>query len=283
MFEWISANRDWVFSGVGVFVVTSLTSLISVSATIWIKNRSENRKRKRLEATTFFHPYALPRNYKGISNADLKVSYKGAPYENLCLYCVDFRNNGRVAIEKQTAVIQVPNRTDIIDSFEKTNSSLLRYEKHESSSNDFLEMVFIFNRMEAGDDVSLCFVFNFASDIEKPKCSLRGVDNIDYVFRGADFKPELDSDIKYALLLVGAILFADLVPWVGTLLQFLIFILGIPVFTRLASRIANSNQRPSFNYMIRIDGNVDAGSEGTVLIGSGGASQVKTFQVTSPK
>jgi hypothetical protein len=137
-------------------------------------------------------------------------------------------------------------------------------------------MVFIFNRMEAGDDVSLCFVFNFASDIEKPKCSLRGVDNIDYVFRGADFKPELDSDIKYALLLVGAILFADLVPWVGTLLQFLIFILGIPVFTRLASRIANSNQRPSFNYMIRIDGNVDAGSEGTVLIGSGGASQVKT-------
>jgi hypothetical protein len=276
MYEWIDKNKDWVFSGFGIFVITSVVSVVSVVATAWIRRRAEKRKRKRLETTTFFNPFVLPKNYKGISNADLKVSYKGASYDNLCLYCVDLRNDGLVAIERQTTVIGVPKYTEIIESFEKTSSSLLRYEKQESSTEDSIEIVFTFNRLEVGDMASLCFIFNFPSDIEKPTCSLRGVDNIDYMFRGADYRPQLDTDIEQALVLLAGIVLVDFIPGIGGLLQAAIIVLGVPIFTRIISKVVNRNATQSITNVTHIEGDVDAGSDGKVIITSGGASEIRT-------
>lgn len=75
--EWIIKNKEWFFSGAGIFAISSIISIISIIITIIIKSKSEKRKIKNLNIDFELKKISLPEtDEKNDFTHNLNISYK---------------------------------------------------------------------------------------------------------------------------------------------------------------------------------------------------------------
>ena len=87
MIEWLNQNKEWFFSGIGIFLIGSIISFASIILTLIFKSRQERKKRKKLSVSYSTSSFEIPiSDNTNISSEHVKVSYHGKEYENLYLY-----------------------------------------------------------------------------------------------------------------------------------------------------------------------------------------------------
>ncbi|WP_200284593.1 hypothetical protein [Rhabdochromatium marinum] len=119
--EWLTENRDWFFSGAGIFIASSVASLLSVFVTLWWKSRSERKRRKKLRISQMLNKFSSPTSEKSanVEPEHFKVSYKGTEYENLTVYYLSVMNVGSPAIENQRIHVVLPKNAKIIETIQE--------------------------------------------------------------------------------------------------------------------------------------------------------------------
>lgn len=230
LMEWLRANQQWVFSGVGIFVASSIVGFLSVIATVLIQRRRERRSRKKLHIRRIVSQFRIPATSQesGVSTHDIQVSYEGREFSYLNYYSIQMENEGQFAIENQRLWIKFPKSTQIIEQNIETSNAMVKTETEYPEAPDRLSRVITINRLEPGDKCSFAALVDTDSP-ETIECEPRGVDKIDYRW-GEDSNIE---DPQKLILWVAAFFFAGAIPVFGGLLQALAVVGAGPLVFRL--------------------------------------------------
>jgi|CEGF01.1.fsa_nt_gi hypothetical protein len=261
MMEWLQQNKEWFLSGAGIFVVSSVVSFSSVILTLWWKSRTERKKTKKLKiasgGTKFSIPSSVGKN--GISQENIKVSYKGKEYENLYVYTAQVTNIGVPAIEAQRLHLIIPNDADIVEVFENKSLESISVSKKEMKGGSKKEVIYSFERLEPNDVCTISYLLDI-EDIGDVSCEPRGVDNIEYS-RTEDID---ESEIDRLVIYVSTFIFAGMIPMLGKLVQALIVMAAAPVVIEMY-RAHTRAQRQKDN-VLHISGGINVDADGELYI-----------------
>lgn len=230
MINLIEQNKEWIFSGVGISVISSFFSAITFVFTWLIKNRIEKKKRKRLQIESITNKLEIPNIEKHQNNDLLNIAYKQKTYKNLCYYSVNLNNTGEKVIENQNLLFCFPDDTIIVENVHKTSNSLINIETNETQNKN--EIHVIINRLETNDNVLFSFLIN-TNEPEKIKYIPRGVDSIDYI----KDKTNNMNDISKLINIVVIFIFLDFVPYISTLLKAILILVSSPIWVRIISTL----------------------------------------------
>ena len=260
MIEWLTGNKEWFFSGLGIFIVTCFFSGVTAIATLWLKGRGERKKRKHLQLTEKTVKFEIPIAEGEIGNDLLSVSYEGKQYKHLCHYTLTALNVGSVAIEDQKLLLSLPEGSVVLEQVVRPTNSFVKIGiERTSDTNEFLYTI---DRLEHGDRVVITILTDLAG-LEAIHCSPRGVDSIDY----SREKSETTTDLDVFIYFVAAIILAGTVPFIGGILQALVVIAGSSLFVRIAKL-----------YIL----NKKSDSEALVINGGINMSDSAVFQINQP-
>lgn len=236
MQEWLQVNREWVFSGVGIFVITVTFSALSAIVTLLLKRRYQRKLRKKLQVVTNIVQFDLSADESGIDNDAILVSYKSQEYRHLCYYSVKVSNTGDSAIEKQSLLFTIPEVANVIESsVQPSNSDISVTRKINDDSQDEVHLI---DRLERAESVSITYLVDLEK-VDSMGCTPRGVDNIDYSF---DNKQSTTNDTELLLMLTAVFIFVDVVPFIGSALQGLIIFASAPIIVKIGRNISFNNR-----------------------------------------
>jgi hypothetical protein len=255
--DWIVQNKQWLFSGAGILVITTVFSIISIIVTLVIKSRADKKSRKKLQLIEDIVKFELPNAEEQFDSNALSVSYKDESYKHLCHYSVSVKNIGSIAIENQNLLLSIPESGKVIERNTKTcNSSIKVTEQSTSIEKDNL---YIIDRLEADEDVTITFLVNL-DESHLIKCTPRGVDGIDY----SNNKPESSNDMEALVFLLAVFIMVDMVPFVGSALQALVVIASSPRLIKIALSLLN-HQKNRDN-VVNISGGIKMTQESNLSI-----------------
>ena len=257
MIDWILQNKEWVFSGAGILVVTGVFSFLSVVMTLWLKSRSERKKKRRLQLLEKLVKFEIPHAEKSIDGGLLLVSYKAKEYKHLCHYSVFIENSGSSSIENQNLLFSFPKEASVLEKLVEPSSSLINISSEELNNTN--EILYRVDRLEQSESITISILIN-AEDPESIKCTPRGVDNIDYIWG----KSGSTSDIEILVLLMAVFIFSDAVPLISSILQGFIVLASAPLIIRMARTFINS--RKMHGNSVTIIGGVKTSDDGVVNI-----------------
>ncbi|MEZ8283120.1 hypothetical protein AB6C51_23120 [Vibrio splendidus] len=254
----IMSNKEWLFSGIGIFVVTAISGTFSVLGTLWIKNRNQNKQRKKLHITSKLVKFDLPSNNNGIDNSNLSVSYKSHQYKHLNYYSIVASNMGEIAIENQKLFFNIPEKANVVEESIQPSNSLITVVKEDDLSNS--DVVYSIDRLEKGEEVSITYLIDLDAT-EKLKFIPRGVDNIDY---NHDKSQVASNDLEHLIILLALFIFAGTAPMLGGMLQGAILLFSSPTLVRfIRSRLTNSSEPAKY---IQISGDINVDKNGNFII-----------------
>lgn len=257
MANWIIQNKEWFLSGAGIFIITGIFSFLSVVMTLWLKGRTERKKKRRLQLSEKLVKFGIPHAEKSIDNGQLLVSYKGKEYKHLCHYSVFIENSGTSAIENQSLLFSFPKETLILEKVVEPSSPLINVSHEELNSAN--ENLYKIDRLEQGESLTISILIN-AEDPESIKCTPRGVDSFDYIWG----KSGSTSDIEILVLFMAVFIFADTVPFISSVLQGLVVLASAPVIVRMARSLISN--RKSHGNSVTIVGGIQTSEDGVVNI-----------------
>ena len=211
MTDWLNINKDWVFSGVGIFIVASSAALLSSIVTWLLQRRAEGKKQMRVAVDSRLKKYSVENRIK---NEQLLVSYGGTTYENLCEYHIQVRNIGKVAICSQSFLIRLPKQTKLIENEITASSITIECNSEQLSSGEEAELVHGIGRLEPGDHVNILCILDTPNS-DRISYQPRGADGVVYQQSGGEPMPE----ITQAIHLTAMILLIGTVPLIGTYFQ----------------------------------------------------------------
>ena len=261
MIEWIELNKEWVFSGAGILIISSIISFISVLLTLWWKSYLEKKKIKKLSVLHNITKFSIPflENTKNIQSEHIKVSYKGNEYENLSLYNIQIKNIGNIAIENQKLHIIFPIETDIVEVFENKSLESIQIKKEEIKSLEKKEIIYEFKRLETSDICTISYLLDL-KDIKSINFELRGVDNIEYIY-----KDDVNLfEIKNIIIYIAIFIFADSIPFFNSLIQALMIIGATPFIIEFLKKL-KSFKKPQ-NNVLNINGDISLDKSGKLSI-----------------
>ncbi|HCG8095794.1 hypothetical protein WOB65_22925 [Vibrio parahaemolyticus] len=257
MQNWILQNKDWLFSGAGIFVVTTVFSIISIIVTLVLKSRTDKKARKKLQILEDLVKFELPNADEQFDSKALSVSYKNESYKHLCHYSVSLKNTGSVAIEKQNLLLSIPEAGKIIERNAKAcHSSIEIKEQPTSLENDKL---YVIDRLEADEEISITLLVN-VEDSHLIECTPRGVDGIDYVKN----KPTSSNDMEVLIFLLAVFIMVDMVPFVGSGLQALVVVVSSPRLIKIGLSLLNSQKNR--DNVINISGGIRMAEDSNISI-----------------
>ena len=229
MTDWLEANKQWIFSGAGVAVITAVVAILSSAITLWLKIRSERKRRKRLALNFELRQYRIS---AASENDPLTVSYKGQLYDNLCQFSVSVENVGDPSITAQQLLFRFPDDANIVDLYEKFSSQTISATNKKFESADEIEHLWTINRLERGDTASFVYVID-SKNSKEITCDPRGVDDIDCFYMGNESVPDTRMLISFVALFVltGAI------PLVGRMIQAVVVFAAAPTIISVVKRI----------------------------------------------
>ena len=248
MLEWIELNKEWFLSGVGIFVVTTVIAVFSSLLTLYIKLRSDIKKRKIISIQTKINKYKIETTSK---DDDLAVSYKGHIYNDLCQYLVSIENIGPVAVEAQKFIITLPRICQKIDFQITKTSNTINHNTEVFSMEDKYEELHSFSRIEPLDGVKFSYIID-SEMIDDIDIQPRGADGVKYNLKGYESTPELKHLIVYValFLLIGA------VPIMGGMLQTLVLLAASNTIINVVEEFRAQSRTPKALTIkdIRMDG-----------------------------
>lgn len=259
--QWLEQNKEWFLSGAGIFIAASIVSFASVLFTLWLKSRSEQKKTKKLRINSGITKFSAPsaNDNNDISPEDIKVSYKGIEYENLCFYSAQITNIGLPAIENQRLHIIIPAEAQIIKVFENKSLESIQLKKDEIENSEKKEIVYEFTRLEVNDVCTMSYLLDL-EDVASVNCEPRGVDNIEYSHEEDINKSEIDV----LVIAIASFVFADMVPIIGNLFQALIIIAASPVVIEIIKKYLKS--KCSKDSVLNIAGGIYVDADGELYI-----------------
>lgn len=261
MIEWLEHNKEWFFSGLGIFIISSVISFASIILTLWWKSHLEKKKIKKLSILTNIRKFSIPTldNTNNISSEHIKVSYKGSEYENLCMYNIELKNISHLAIENQRLHIVSPINLKIIEVFESKSLESIKIEKEEILNDEKKEIIYKVERLETNDTYTILYLLDI-EDTTLVNFELRGVDNISYIYKDDINQYEIERIIIY----IAMFIFVDVIPVFGSFIQAIIIIGLIPFIIDLikkykTSKLTNDN-------ILNINGNIKIDKDGELYI-----------------
>lgn len=248
--EWINTNKDWFFSGAGIFIINSIVGIISIIGTVVVKSYVEKKKNKKLNINFELKKISLPETDEiNQLSQNLNVSYNNKEYKNLCYIIIDIKNTGLVAIENQSILINFPDETIFIEKYEKfCNSTIKIISETEDSYENNIEIVKKINRLESNDNLRFTYLVD-ASDSERINVQPRGVDDINYSGNNL-YKSEMDIYQKFLMIIVLYI-FVDSIPIIGRYLKVFVIIFNSYTITSIIMKLFNSKKIGPQNIMIQ--------------------------------
>jgi hypothetical protein len=246
--EWLSQNYQWFLSGLGLSIFSVAIGFLGY----WYKARSESKKKNKLNLSESITKFDLPRN-DTFGHEAISVSYNSKSYENLVHYYATAENIGLTSIQNQNIFIELPDDFSVVSS--KTTTSSKAIGLSANSSVDGSELSYVIDRLEPGEYVSISILGDTCSP-EHIKTKPRGVENVEY---SSDKKLSSGApdDIQVALMLLGAFIATGSVPFIGTVLQAVLIMVGSPFISRvIRSMVGNKRQ---------IEGVVSTSAAGTLL------------------
>lgn len=259
MTSWVITNKEWFFSGAGIFIISCIISLISIIGTLAFKSKAEKRKMKKLNIDfnikKIFLPGTADDTYEEKQfSQNLNVSYKNKAYENLCYIMIDIRNTGLIAIENQSVLINFPEETVFVEKYEKfCNSTIKVISEKEEIHEKNIEIVIKINRLETNDNVQFTYLID-ASDSGLINVNPRGVDNIEYSYDNAS-KKNIDNYEKL-LLIIGLYIIFDTIPFFGGYLKALVIVFNFPTLKAIIMKLLQKKQNSSQNIIIKENSNM---------------------------
>ena len=248
MLEWIELNKEWFLSGVGVFAVTAIIAVFSSLLTLYLKLRSDKKKKKIISIQTKINKYKIE---TASNDDDLAVSYKGKAYKNLCQYLVSVENVGPVAVEGQKLLVSFPRICQKIEFQISKSSNTIKHDTEVFSSEDQDEELLTLQRLEPSDKVEFSYILD-SEIIDEIDAQPRGVDGVEYNLKGYESISELRHLISYValFLLIGAI------PIVGSMLQVLVLLAASSTIINVVEEIRaqNRNAKTLTITNVRMDG-----------------------------
>lgn len=222
MVEWIEQNKDWVFSGAGVAVITSCVAVLSAIITYLARSFAERKQRKRLGLQHELKQYRVEAAGK---DDPLQVSYKGKSYPHLCQFTVSLKNIGTPSVSGQQLLFRLPNGAEVLDVYEKFSTQLISAEKQELTGSENLEHVYTLNKLENGDTVAITYMLN-TDRPEEVMCEPRGVDDADYARTGSEAD---EVSIARKLIAFAALfLIVGIIPFLEDVLRAAILLVASP-------------------------------------------------------
>lgn len=259
--DWLTQNREWVFSGVGLFIISAVVSLLSVVITLWWKARNERKRKKKLHVSQTVTQFTVPeeKSSGSVTPEHFKVSYKGIEYENLSAFYVSLTNVGLPAIERQRLHIVLPANAKVVERFEEKRLDSIAVSKKEEAGNNMIEEIYTFDRLEPNDTYGITYLINL-SDISALHYEMRGVDDIEYVKSG-----EIErSEIQKLIELVALFLFVGSIPFVGGAAQAAIVLAGAPLILELYRKTFGQSRVPENS--VSITGGIKITQDGVLQI-----------------
>ncbi|SKC32551.1 hypothetical protein CZ809_02067 [Photobacterium piscicola] len=258
MQEWLLSNREWVFSGAGIFAITVIFSILSAMITLYLKRRYQSKLRKKLQVVTNIVQFDLSADESGIDNESLLVSYKSKEYRNLCYYSVKVTNIGASAINNQSLLFTIPKIAQVIESsVQPSNSSISVMRKINDDTQDEVHSI---DRLENSESVSITYLVNLEK-VDEMKCIPRGIDNIDYSY---DNKQSTTNDTELLVMFIAVFIFVDIVPVIGSALQGLIVFVSAPLIVRIVRTLLVN--RGSIRNSVNITGGISMKERANLII-----------------
>jgi len=229
MLEWVDQNKEWIFSGIGIGVVSGFVGFFSVVLTLWAQRRAAKRNRKRLLIARDATHFRIPKfDYESeIENSALKVSYKGKEYDNLCFVGFFANNIGVKAIDNLKLILQIPSSVFVVDSITEKNSGQINIDVETIKFKDHHETAFTFSRLEPKDSVRLSVLID-NDDPDILSIQPRGVDDLEYFVT----KEGTKSDAEFLIGMLALFVFANAIPLIGNIAQAGVILFSAPVLVR---------------------------------------------------
>lgn len=258
--EWITENREWFFSGAGIFAASAIVSLASVFITLWLKSRSERKRRKKLRISQMLNRFTVPTSQKSanVSPEHFKVSYKGKEYENLAVYYVSIMNVGIPAIERQKIHIVFPQNAQVIETINEKSLNSIIIEKTELKEKNKQEEVYIFDRLEPNDACGITYLLD-VEDTSMISYEPRGVDDIEYVRMDEVGRTEIES----LIFLFAMFFICGSIPVIGGLAQGVVIIASTPKLLDFYHKVFSKKSEES---SLHIEGGIYVNEDGVINI-----------------
>jgi hypothetical protein len=218
MFYWIEQNREWILSGVGVFVISSMIGFVSSLLTLYFKFRSDKKKRKFLSIKTKLNEYKIQNRS---DSEKLKIFYQEKTYDNLCQYIVEIKNDGFVGIDGQDLLMALPRNCEVVRSIVNCSSQAIKWDEELLENIEKQEILYRFKRIERSDKIRISYLLN-TDNVEQISIQPRGADGVCYTFQEDENIPSFEMLIIYMVLFVlfGAI------PFIGNVAQAFILLIS---------------------------------------------------------
>jgi hypothetical protein len=169
-----------------------------------------------------------------LSSKNLRIAYKGTEYEHLLHYEVALKNIGFPGIDEQSIVLLLPPHTRVIEDTVSTRPLHVVVQKKVADVESGTEYRFAFERIEKGDSIVLSFLLD-CPDPDAIKALPRGVDDAEYRFGETANQPDIEQSCSSILYLLVLFILGGGFPFVGGLVQSLVFFMMIPYILRLLS------------------------------------------------
>lgn len=249
MLEILKTNSEWVLSGIGVWMLGSIVSFISVVITLLWKSRQEKRKSKQLKISQALTIFSIPNAHKKIDNEYLSVSYKDVVYRNLCMYTVDVTNIGIKGIDNQKIHFVFPKNSKIVDVVIEKNLNSISIEHKNLVNADVIEDVCVVDRLESGDECKISYLVDtiYPNEI---KCAARGVDDILYVKSGSN---KNFSDIEAIVYLIATYITLGAIPVLSSLLRGFVVLAAMPFVIRIIRQWRINEDEQNAKSVIKIN------------------------------
>ncbi|MDW3194299.1 MAG: hypothetical protein R8G66_18130 [Cytophagales bacterium] len=209
-------------------------SVAGVIITLFVNYRVKRKNRKVISIDTDHQIYSLNSFDSNASkfSKELNVTYGDDKYSHLALYQVSYNNNGNKKIDKSKLVFLLPARTVIVEK--KINSSPLQIQVNESvlRTEKLVELHFDFENVEVGDKLSFTFLLD-CEELEKIKVLVRESDDAVVRRSKSNSLNDIEYDIQQLAMIVGTYIFLGSIPFLGKMIQGLVFVTAIPVLIRL--------------------------------------------------
>ena len=253
---WLNENKEWFFSGTGIFIVSSIFSIISIVFTIILKEWVEKKKKKKLNLKLNLEKIFLHNLDKDeLFSNNLHVLYENQEYANLCYIEIFVKNIGTIAIREQGILLSLPKETILIDKHEVfSNSTIKVINDTETIYGDNKEIVKKIDRLEPEEYASFVYIVD-TKEVEKINVKQRWESDTIYI---EDNKLKSSTDIYGKLLLIIAyFIFFDSLPFVGGYFKTLVLIINFSTLKEIIVMLLTKKEAVENNIMIKGNNNLD--------------------------
>lgn len=235
--------------------------LAGATLTLIVKIYAERRRRKIVSINITKQQFALPpiATQSHLPSEDLTVSYKNQHYKNLSLYTTKIENVGYGGVNNQKLIFVLPRRASLVDQFLTITPASLKYQEEDNTTEEKLEKVYSFDRVEKGDNIVISFLLDY-DNLDQVQCLPRGIDDVEYIIGNQEYQNEVEQNLQKLIGFLALFVAVGSLPLIGGMFQSLVLITATPFIVRFASLTTAYKRRPSDHieiHRIDIEGTTD--------------------------